>query len=131
MPARAATTTMGSMHGPVSALLTTHDPASHATGEVITGLIIGIVVVLVLFVTFVAWWARRGGSDDPGDGGGGGGGGNPPEPGPSGPSWWPEFEREFAEHVARVRSGLPGSALAHRSHQRDHAPADEHDAEDR
>jgi hypothetical protein len=133
MSAADAATTMGSMHGlRVSVLLTTHDQASHATGQVITGLVIGIVVVLVLFVTFVAWWARRGGSDDPGDGGGGGGGGgSPPDPSPSGPPWWPEFEREFADHVARVRSELPGSTLAHRSQQRDQAPADEHDAEDR
>ena len=119
---------MGSMHGlPASVLLTTHDTASHAAGEVVTGLAIGIVVVLVLFVTLMAWWTRRGGSDDPGDGGGGGGGGNPPDPGPSGPPWWPEFEREFAEHVARVRSLPPRSDLAARSQQRDHAPIDEQD----
>src|SRR3954471_9924539 len=130
MPARDVATTMGSMHGlPVSLLLTTHDPANHAAGEVVTGLVIGIVVVLVLFVTLVAWWTRRGGSDDPGDGGGGGGGGDPPDPGPSGPPWWPEFEREFAEHVAGLQSDLPRSALAHRSQQRDQAPADEQDAD--
>jgi hypothetical protein len=107
-----------------SAVLTTHDPASHATGAVVTGLIFGIVFALVLFVAVVAWWARRGGSDDPGDGGGGGGGGggDPPDPAPSGPSWWPEFEREFAEHVASVQSGI---ALASPSQRRDHAPGDE------
>src|SRR5947209_7278383 len=105
MPGGATTTTMGQMYGPpASALLTTHDPASHATGAVIAGLIIGIVVVLVLFVALVAWWTWRGGSDDSGDGGGGGGGGtDPPDPGPSGPKWWPEFEREFAEHVASMQ----------------------------
>src|SRR3954466_15277498 len=73
MPGRGAPTTMGSMHGQTaSVLLTTHDPAGHATGAVITGLIIGIVIALVLFVAVVAWWARRGGSDDPGDDRGGG-----------------------------------------------------------
>src|SRR3954466_15102660 len=107
MPGRGAPTTMGLMHGQTaSVLLTTHDPAGHATGAVITGLIVGIVMVLVLFVAVVAWWARRGGSDDPDDGGGGGGG-DPPDPGPSGPPWWPEFEREFAEHVAGGRADLP------------------------
>jgi Mg/Co/Ni transporter MgtE len=98
---------MASMHGrAASVLLTTHDPASHATGEVLTGLLVGIVVVLVVFVTVVAWWARRGGPDDPGDGGGGGGG-RPPPPDPPGPAWWPEFERDFAEYVASTRAGVP------------------------
>src|SRR3954470_21475696 len=130
MPARDAATTMGSMHGlSVSVLLTTHDPASHAAGEVVTGLFNGIFVVLFLFVTLVAWWTRRGGSDDSGDGGGGGGGGDPPDPGSSGPPSWPDFEREFAEHVARVRSHSPRSDLAPRSQQRDHAAADEQEAD--
>ena len=51
----------------------------------------------------------RGGEDDAdgeSDGGGGGGGGRrrprPPQPPPgSGPVDWPEFERQFAEFVAR------------------------------
>jgi hypothetical protein len=38
---------------------------------------------------------------DGGSGGRGGPGGPPPEPHPpDSPTWWPEFEREFAAHVA-------------------------------
>src|SRR3954463_3895074 len=100
MPGRGAPTTMGSMHGQTaSVLLTTHDPAGHATGAVITGLIIGIVIALVLFVAVVAWWARRGGSDDPGDDSGvGGGGGGTRRPG-----------RRQGGGRGRRRSARPGS----------------------
>ena len=51
--------------------------------------------------------------DDDIDSGGGGGFGRPPGPGgdapsgsgmtPSGPDWWPEFERAFAAHIELVQ----------------------------
>ena len=48
---------------------------------------------------------RRGRDDDDTDYGGGGGGPGPGAPrGPEGdPSWWPVFERQFAEYVADSR----------------------------
>src|SRR4051794_16900653 len=75
-------------------------------------LALGLLVVLLRL-------ARREGESGPeddgtGDDGGGGGGGtrrHPPSPSPgcgSDPDWWPEFEREFAAHVARGRqAALP------------------------
>lgn len=63
-----------------------------------------ILTALTLFIVFVVF--RRGrGSDDDGGGGRGGGSGDrrpsPRDPRPDGePSWWPEFEREFAAHVS-------------------------------
>src|SRR5690349_16855860 len=57
----------------------------------------------VLVIACVIVWLRgpRGPDDSDPDGGGGGGGGPPPEPSPPGPPWWPEFEREFNDYVAR------------------------------
>jgi hypothetical protein len=65
----------------------------------------GIVVVggcLLLIAALSAWlYTRRGPDDAGGSGGPGGPGGRPPEPHPpDGPSWWPDFEREFAAYVA-------------------------------
>ena len=67
-----------------------------------------VVVVLVWFVLILpalsAWYMdRRGGGDD--SGGDDGPGEPPPEPPPTseGPSWWAEFERDFAAHVAATR----------------------------
>jgi hypothetical protein len=46
-----------------------------------------------------AWLYKHDGPDD--SGGDGGSGGPPPKPPPpDGPTWWPEFEREFAAYVA-------------------------------
>jgi hypothetical protein len=88
-----------------------HQAGNHASAWVIGGSIVGIVLTFVVLVAVVAWLAGPGGSDglEGGDGGsgGGGGGGPPPEP-PPGPSWWPDFEREFADYVARrARSSVP------------------------
>ena len=69
------------------------------------------------------WWAlgrgEQGGgdsSDGDGEGGGGGwgGGGSPPKGSPNtNPEWWPEFERQFAGHVAShldERTHITGAA---------------------
>jgi len=45
---------------------------------------------------------RRTDQDDDSGHGGGGGPGRGPTPDGS-PGWWPEFERQFAEHVERER----------------------------
>jgi hypothetical protein len=65
----------------------------------------GWVVIVVLGGCFLAiagltaWLYKHDRPDD--SGGDGGSGGPPPEPPPpDGPTWWPEFEREFAAYVA-------------------------------
>jgi hypothetical protein len=73
-----------------------------AWGFVIIGMsLLGMFLVLL--------WLRR--YEGPDDGGGGGGWGRPPEDPPRGPSWWPEFEREFAAYAAAAakrRNRTPG-----------------------
>ena len=80
------------------------------------------VVACVLFVVCVVWLLAAGsgpaglhdGEDDLESGaGGGGGGGGGPSSGPDGrdapggePAWWPEFERQFAAHVAARTAGV-------------------------
>jgi hypothetical protein len=61
-------------------------------------------VSLVLLWPALSIWFLSRHHDDPEDpGGDGGSGGGPPKsPEPDGPAWWPEFEREFAAHVAAV-----------------------------
>lgn len=69
-------------------------------------------VVPLAIVLVIAWrWPQPGGRDDGrGDSGSGRGGpGGPPRPCPgpprpeSGPTWWPEFERQFAAYVEKER----------------------------
>jgi hypothetical protein len=50
-------------------------------------------------VVLGAWLYRHDGPEDSG-GHGGSGGPRPEPPPPDGPTWWPEFEREFAAYVA-------------------------------
>ena len=61
------------------------------------------------------WWYKRHPPDDSGgdgDSGGNGGSGGPPpdpqppDPQPDGPSWWPDFEREFAAYVEREKESV-------------------------
>ena len=65
-----------------------------------------VAAVIIVFASMLVLlaWIRWDGPDEPGpDRGGGGGGVRPPEgPSPDGPPWWPEFERQFAEYVART-----------------------------
>jgi hypothetical protein len=55
-------------------------------------------------------WLESDGRHGQSNGGGGGGGGNdrpprwpPDEGGGLEPAWWPQFERQFAEHLDRAR----------------------------
>jgi hypothetical protein len=69
-----------------------------AWGFVIIGMgLLGMFLVLL-------WLRHYDGPDDDDNGGGGGRGGPPPDEPPPGPSWWPEFEREFADYVAKRRT---------------------------
>jgi hypothetical protein len=71
----------------------------------------GLILLTITCAAIYVWWAvdngeSRGGDSNDGDGGDGGGpdrggGGIPPRGSPdTDPEWWPEFEREFADHVA-------------------------------
>jgi hypothetical protein len=86
-------------------------PAPHESGWV-AWVVVGLIAVVVVAGK---WWlvmaaqSRTDGEEDSDDGGGGlrrhdaGGAPRPPQPPTAGtdPEWWPEFEREFAAHVAR------------------------------
>ena len=62
-------------------------------------IIVAVGGCFLAIVVLGAWLYRQDGPDD--SGGHGGSGGPPPEPPPpDGPTWWPEFEREFAAYVA-------------------------------
>ncbi|HEY7630086.1 MAG TPA: hypothetical protein VH817_05265 [Thermoleophilaceae bacterium] len=65
-----------------------------------------LVSLLLLWPALSIWFLRR--HDDTDDSGEDGGSGGPPRPEPpptpDGPLWWPEFEREFAAHVAAISS---------------------------
>jgi hypothetical protein len=67
---------------------------------------LAFVALMVVLITVAARRRPPDHNDRGEDGGGDGGGGRPPE-GPDltggGPSWWPEFEREFADYVALGR----------------------------
>ncbi len=73
------------------------------TLAVIVGLLVCMVVAVIPAIrSLIAQRPRPfedGGSSDDG-----GGGLRRPQgpPGPDGPAWWPEFEREFARHVADI-----------------------------
>jgi hypothetical protein len=75
--------------------------------------------LLLLVGVLLAGIGRRGGEDDPdgeSDGGGGGGRRRPPPPEAprgTGPVDWPEFERQFADFVARGRQA-PAAARERR-----------------
>jgi hypothetical protein len=75
-----------------------------AATAVMVGLCLIGVLVVVIVVLIERRSDRRDGTDGEwGSGGGGRGphGGKPDGPQPTGdaPEWWPEFERQFAEHV--------------------------------
>jgi hypothetical protein len=86
------------------AFLLVADVERSSGGTSILPVVAGIAAVelsgmLILWRIFM--WGRAEG-DDSGPGGGGPGWRRrrPRKPPPSGPAWWPEFERQFAEHVA-------------------------------
>jgi hypothetical protein len=65
-----------------------------------------LVSILLLWPALSVWFLSRHDDSDDSDGNGGSGGPPPPDPPspPDGPLWWPEFEREFAAHVAAISS---------------------------
>jgi len=71
-----------------------------------------MVALAVLGLAAIVWVAtssarKQGPGEDDSPGGGSGGQPRPgPAPGPPSaePDWWPEFERQFAEHVHRARA---------------------------
>lgn len=80
---------------------------------VVVGLAVCMVVAVIPAIRILIAQRPRpyedGGSSDDG----GGGLRRPPEPptpsGADGPAWWPEFERDFARHVADVRRSRSSS----------------------
>lgn len=89
--------------------------AVHSSGGGVAAAVV-VAYCLLAFAVSVMLVVGRAGQDhtdgrdgDPGpEGGGGGGGGGPDDPRPSlddprpfldEPVWWPEFERQFADHV--------------------------------
>jgi hypothetical protein len=98
------------MHGAYVTALHLAGSAPHGGGSAggaaiavtIVSCLFAFVVVLALALTRPP--GRRDGEEgDSGPGGGGGGPGDkrPEGPDPAGgdPTWWPEFERQFADHV--------------------------------
>lgn len=87
-----------------------------SSGTLGIAIAIGVCVLLVAFTVTVIRMGFSNGSgndDDHGEGGPGGRGPQPPpDPGPRDPDppWWPEFERDFARHVAGHRTREPRPA---------------------
>jgi hypothetical protein len=85
----------------------TIDAATHAAGGAATVAILAAMGAAQLALLLILWRAfRSDGPDDdsPGSDGDGPGRGRrrPRKPPPDAPDWWPEFERDFAEHVAAL-----------------------------
>jgi hypothetical protein len=82
--------------------------ASHLHTAATTGGDQALVALAVVFgcsvLLFAVAWFTRGADDESGPGGGGGGPQGPERP-PNGPSWWPDFEREFARYAASLAAG--------------------------
>jgi len=86
-----------------------HHAAMDAASWVLLATVLALVLAALCAYLFASRWPPWASSDDdndpgPGWGGGGGGPGRGPAPG-SGPTWWPEFERQFATHVEGLRQG--------------------------
>lgn len=75
-----------------------HSAGTNGGGDLVVGIAVVVGAWLVLFAMV---WLLPGADDDSGPGRGGGGGGpRRPDRPPGGPSWWPDFEREFARYAA-------------------------------
>lgn len=82
-------------------------PPAWVAVAVLGATVLAFVLAAAWVMSWSSWDGQRG---DDGDGEDGGGGRRPDPPAPSRPPdgepvWWPEFEREFAAHVARVARG--------------------------
>src|SRR5436309_16133136 len=74
-----------------------HSVSAHAGSG--PWIIVAVGGCFLVIAVLGAWLYSHDGPDD--YEGHGGSGGPPPEPPPpDGPTWWPEFEREFAAYVA-------------------------------
>src|SRR5215207_800615 len=98
----------------------------HSSDRAAAMMTLAVMGVLQLAVMVVLWRAFRwhGPDGDPpgSDGDGPGRGPRPPrEPPPDQPTWWPEFEREFAEHVEVVSRGRPATSAPSRRGERANA----------
>ena len=85
-----------------SGLITLLSLFATAPGAGIALTAIGVLVGVQVIAGLLIWlWlvANLGGSDDPGSAGDGPGGSRRPPKPPEPPSSWPDFERQFAEHV--------------------------------
>jgi hypothetical protein len=77
-------------------------------GQLVTAAVV-VAGCTVLLLRLLHWLESEGkaGESDAGAGGGGGKDRPPPWPPDEGgglePAWWPQFERQFAEHVGRTR----------------------------
>ena len=72
-------------------------------------LTVGMIALLLRVLRYIDL-AVASAEADPDDGGGGGGPeGRPPQPSEHGgePAWWPEFERQLADWVARTGATAP------------------------
>jgi hypothetical protein len=73
---------------------------------------LAIVISLVLLIAVGQRAMPSDSEGGDGDGGGGPGRRPPDRPndggGPTDPAWWPEFERDFARHVARLEQAKTG-----------------------
>ena len=83
-----------------------HNAEDKVAGWAAAAVVVGVFVTLILVACVVLWVEHRRGPDDGGSGGGGGGT-PPPDRPPPGPSWWPDFEREFSAYVARLERRQP------------------------
>jgi hypothetical protein len=110
----------------VTLYLTVHGRTSPDTTAVAT---LAAMFALQVAVVLILWRVFRRGDtdgDDPGPGGGGPGWRRRPgprKPPPNDPVCWPEFERQFAEHVAslgaRDRASSPGTDRVSGRYSRD------------
>lgn len=86
----------------LSAAIATNAHA-HTTGNETWTTIIFVALVL-LWPALGIWFLRRHDDSDDADENGGSPGPPPDSPDPAGPTWWPEFERDFAAYVDAVGS---------------------------
>jgi hypothetical protein len=87
-----------------------HVPSSPLNWVAVLSIVIAATAIVFVIAAIAARLSppRRRGDDDDTDFGGGGGRRGPKAPNdPEGdPAWWPEFERQFAAHVARSQHRL-------------------------
>lgn len=98
------TTVAMALAGPVRAA---HPTASAAWAGYVVAAVLSFALVLAAIYACWSLGRNESGGSDSNDGGDDGGGrrptpppNSPSGPGQTDPEWWPEFERQFAAHVA-------------------------------